>query len=60
MLSAFEMHMAEHSVPIVQWMNHLASILTQAATEVFGNMDESARHDYSTVQTALFKHYWIS
>ena len=58
--NAFETHMAGYSVPIVQWINHLAPILTPAATEVFGNIDESERCDYNTVKTALFKHYRVT
>ena len=36
------------------------AILIPAATEVFGNMDESERCDYNTVKTALFKHYRVT
>ena len=43
-----------------QWIDHLAPILTSEATEMFGYMDESERHDYSTIRTALFKHYRVT
>ena len=52
--------MAGHSVPITQCINHIAPILTPAATEVFGNIDESERCDYNTVKTILFKHYPVT